>query len=306
MKGLIASVVTALSLTALAPGGERGGEFRQSEVAAGAAWFLHLDLVQLKSGKIGEQLMAEIDEDAERKIRAFKRMISFNPFEDLDAVTLYGTAAGPESAVALVRGVFDVPHLTDLVTAADGHEATEHAGKVIHGWSDANTPAGRLFGCLVSDRQIVLGPDVEVLKAAVDTVAGGGDSLADTGALGAPAGGAPPIVSAAAGLSALADLDIESAFVQQMRSLYLAAGESEGKVFARVVVEVDDERTPKLMAKMLAGVLAFGEASDKLPEGAADAVAIEVEAGKLSASGEMDLDLLLEMMQGLKEITETF
>ena len=294
----------ALALGGVASGQERDGRFQAAEVAGDAKWFVHVDLAALRGSEIGKEMLSRIDGDAQRKINAFKRMISFNPVEDLDAVTLFGTDAGPEKAVALLRGVFDVEHLTDLVKAADAYKSGEHAGSTVHSWADGKTPGGRLFGCMVSDKRMVLGPDRGLVHRAIDLAKGDGESLEGGTAFAAAfdGGGQRPIVAAAADLAGLGGLEIESAFVRRVRSIYLAAGEADGEVFARAVVGAEDERAPQLMGMMLSGVLAFGEVSDQLPEGTASAVEVEASGKELHVDAAMGLDDFLELVEGLEEL----
>ena len=282
---------------------ERDGQFRATEVAADAKWFAHVDLTALRDSAIGKELLAQIDGEAQRKIKAFKRMISFNPIEDLDAVTVFGAGAEPDKAVALVRGVFDVEHLTDLAMAADGYKGAAHRGKTVHSWTDAKSPGGRLYGCMVSTKIMVLGPDEDLVHAAIALAEGSGTSLEDGGTFALPDGGeGRPIVAAAADLAGLGGLDIESAFARRVRSVYLAAGETDGKVFARAVVGTEDERAPKLLGKMLHGVLAFAEATEGVPVGTSDAVGVTTEGERLEVEASMGVAAFMEMMQGLEDL----
>jgi hypothetical protein len=291
----------ALAGTALAQ--DRTGGFRESDVVGGAKWFMHVNLTELKASKVGEQLISKIDGDAKRKIRAFERMISFNPLEDLDSVTLSGTAAEPEKAVALIRGVFDVPHLTDLALAADDHDTHAHGGRTIHSWTDKKKPGERVYASLLSDHHMLFGPDLSLIKSAVDTLQAKAEGPAPKPRFPA-IDPRVPFVTAWADLSVLDSLAIESAFVRKIRTLHLSVGETEGKAFARALIDASDQRTPRLLGKMLAGVLAFGEAADQIPASTADAVAIDASGTSLVVDGAMDLDSLLEMLQGLEGLKD--
>ena len=286
---------------------DREGGFRAAEVEVSAKWFVHVDLVSLRGSEIGKEMMSYIDGDAERKIQAFKRMISFNPLEDLDAVTLFGGGAEPEKAVAVLRGVFNVEHLTDLVIAADGYESGTHRGKTVHSWDDDNTPSGRLFGCLLSERTMLMGPDRELVHTGIDLMAGEGDSIVG-GETFAIAGEEKrrPIVAAAVDLEGLGDLEIESAFLRKVSSVYLAAGEDDGEVFARLIVGAEDERVPVLLGKMLSGVLAFGEAAEQLPVGAESAFIVETKGEQLTVQAGMALAPFMKMVRGLDDLKGRF
>ena len=278
------------------------GVLQSAQVVSDAKWFVHINLVELKGSKIGEELVKHIDGNAKRKIRAFERMISFNPLEDLDAVTVSGSAAEPDKAVVVLRGAFDVPHLTDLAMAADGYRSQEHAGQTIHTWQDEKTPGGRLNGCIIAENLMLFGPDLATLKAGIDSTLGKAAPFAAAANFPDVEGRRPPFVAAWADLSVLDSLKIESAFVRRVRSLHLSVGENAGQAFARVIVDAEDGRTPKLIAQMLAGVLALAEAAEQLPSEVADAIDIEILGTRLVVDGAMDLDSLVEMVESLEQL----
>ena len=154
---------------------------------------------------------------------------------------------------------------------------------------------------------MLMGPDRELVHTGIDLMAGEGDSIAG-GKTFAIAGEERrrPIVAAAVDLEGLGDLEIESAFLRKVSSVYLAVGEEDGEVFARLIVGAEDERVPVLLGKMLSGVLAFGEAAEQLPVGAESAFEIETEGERLTVEAAMALGPFLKMVRGLGDLKDKF
>lgn len=278
----------------------RHGKLRVGDVAEEAKWFLHVNLDQLRGSEIGKQLLTRVDGDAQRKIKAFERMISFNPLEDLDAVTLFGMGADPEQAVAVIRGVFDVEHLSDLAPAADGYKAHTHAGRTIHSWDDEKNLGARIYGCIYSEQLMLLGPNLKLVQQAIGLAGGDVAGMADTAAFDAGSG-RTPIFVASADLSILDGIEIESRFVRKIRKMHMVAGEVDGQVFAGATIEAADQRTPKLLGKMLSGVIAFAEAAEQIPAATSDAIRIENSGTQMRIDGTMDLETFAQMAKTLEQ-----
>ena len=283
----------------------RDGGFRQRDVVGGAKWYVHVDLRELKGSRVGKELLSKIDGDAKRKIKAFERMISFNPLEDLDSVTISGVAAEPERAVVSLRGVFDIPHLTDLARAADGHAEVIHGGRTIHSWDDDKSPGQRINACLLSENAMLFGPDLALVRAGIDTLQAKLEGP-NGGAVELPfppvTGRRPPFASAWADFSVLDGLEIESDFVRRVQASHLSVGEDGGKAFARIVVDAVDARAPKLMGRIVSGTLALGEAVGELPTEIVESVSVQTEDKRLVIDGAMALDSLVELVENIEKL----
>ena len=265
---LAAAVATALG----AP-----GEFRPSETSAGATWFAHLNLVSLRSSELGQQLIGELDGEAKRQLRQIERMLNFHPINDLESATVYGTSSDPEKAVALLRGRFDIDRLTGVAKDCDGYQAASHGAVTIHSWMDGGK---RIYASIASPGLIIIGPEVDLIRTALDVISGAAEPLDESKIFGHSPTTHAPVVIASADLSALGSLEIDSSLVRKIKAIYVSAGEQDGELLAYAALRTADARSAKLVDQMLHGVLALAEASDEVPP-----EVIEAFQTKLSDSG---------------------
>ena len=244
------------------------GEFQPSEVSAKATWFVHLDLISLRSSAIGRQLIGELDGEAKRQLRQLERMLNFHPIDDLDSATVYGTSKDPEKAVALIRGGFDTERLTGIAEDADAYKSVAHGTSTIHSWEDDSK---RIYAMIANDRLIIIGPELELVRTTIDVTNGDGASLDAAKIFGHVAAAHSPIIVAAADLAALGSLDFDSSLVRKIKGIYISAGEKDGELTAFATLRTADARSAKLVDQMFHGVLAFAEASDEVPQDIIDA-----------------------------------
>jgi hypothetical protein len=300
MRRTILTIIWVFT-TALVPGFAGPGEFRPAEVSAKASWFAHLDLANLRSSEIGQQLIGELDGEAKRQLRQLERMLNFHPIDDLQSATVYGTSSDPEKAVALIRGSFDVKRLTGVAIDAEDYTAIAHGDSTIHSWKDGNK---RIYATIPSAELIIIGADLELLKSAFDVTAGNGAPIDPAKLFGHTQSDRPPIVVAAANLSALGTLDIDSSLVRKIKSIYLSAGETGGELSAHVVLKTADARSAKLIDQMLHGVLALAEASDEVPQEVITAFKTQLSEDSVSLTVSLPMKKFKDLVAKLEKAAE--
>ncbi|MGI9243726.1 MAG: hypothetical protein ACR2RV_23215, partial [Verrucomicrobiales bacterium] len=196
------------------------GEFKPEETSAGATWFAHLNLVSLRDSEIGKQLINELDGESKRQLRQIERMLNFHPIDDLESATVYGTSSDPEKAVALLRGSFDTERLTGVAKDGDEYEKVAHEAGTIHSWEDGGR---RLYASIASGQLIIIGPEIGLVGDALDVTNGDGAALDESEIFGHVPSTHAPIVIAAADLSALGSLEIDSSLVRKIKAIYVSA-----------------------------------------------------------------------------------
>ena len=154
-----AIVLSALTATA-AP-------LQPNQISEKANWFIHADLDDLRTPKVGTTLMEAIEKEHGRQLKAVKRMFSLNPFTDLHGITLYGNGE-KDRAVMLINGTFDRAHVEDLIGASDGYKTSTHQDDTVHTWKDKQrTQHGAFLGddlVIISEHKTLVVHALEVLN----------------------------------------------------------------------------------------------------------------------------------------------
>jgi hypothetical protein len=163
-----------------------------AQVPASARWLLHADVERLRDTELGKALLAHLGQDADAggKLDLLRTLFAFDPATDLLALTAYGTDRDFERAGAIlmrVRLKEGGDTFIDKLRAASGTAPVEHGAHriVVFGRQQGNAPADGTADAWVSlfDAQtLVMGKNVDAVKAALDTLAGKGEHLPAEGA----------------------------------------------------------------------------------------------------------------------------
>jgi hypothetical protein len=250
---------TILSLLALAAAATplRAGELVPAEIPASAQWLLHADLDGMRNSETGKAIFAEIEAKHGDQLRAFKRMFSLHPVNDLHDLTLYGDGK-PDRAVVLIEGDFNREHMEDVVKAADDYTAGNHDGITIHGWKDKGT---QQYAAFAKDNLLVFSRQEDLLKLALETLKNGSATTADAFF---NADGAKPLVCASAHLTGI-DLPPDAAHLVKLAStLRVAVSEHDGRFNVRAGADASDAKSADRMRRMLDGVVALAQVDPKL------------------------------------------
>lgn len=233
----------------------RAAELVASQVPASAKWQLHADLDAMRSSGTGQTLFALLESEHGKQLRAFKRMFSLHPLNDLRGITLYGDGKA-DHAVALIHGNFDRAHIEDVVSAADNHETGTHAGFTVHHWTDQDVAQHAAFA---SQNLLVFSRQADLFQEALDVLKAMPATQEDP-FFKAQSG--QPLIAASARLSEI-DLPGDGArLVRMAKTLHLAAHEDEGRFIFRMGAETADATAADRLRRMIDGMIAFAEASD--------------------------------------------
>ena len=270
--------------------------FQAAQTSERATWFAHLDVVSLRTSEIGKQLIAELGGDSQRQLRQFERMLNFHPIDDLDSVTVYGTSNDPEKAVALISGTFDTERLTGIAEDGDGYTPFDHGRTTIHSWKDGGR---RIYGAISSEKLVMISPEIDLVRMALDVTTGVGNGLSEENLFGHVTPDQAPIIIASANLSDLGSLNIDSALVRKVESIYVSAGEHGGELHAYAALKTADQRSAKLVDQMLHGVLALAEASGEIPQDIIDGFKTELGDGDDHGSISLTVSLPVRKFKSL-------
>lgn len=238
----------------------RGAEMVPSQVPASAKWFFHVDFDQMRGTATGKSVIAEIESDHGARLRAFKRMFSLHPLEDLHGVTLYGDGK-PKQAVALLHGTFDRAHMEDVVKGADDYSSSDYGGFTVHSWKDKGEKHHASF---VHEKLLLFSRQKKLLHLAIDTL--NANVPVEAAPFFAGAGG-KPLIAASARLSEI-EVPNERAHVAKMaESFHLAANENEGRFFLRAEMKTETPQKAERLRRMIDGLLAFAQVGDPKLDG---------------------------------------
>lgn len=258
------------------------GEVIPSQIPASARWQLHADLDAMRGSETGKAIFARIEADHGPKLRAFKRMFSLHPLEDLRGITLYGDGK-PEHAVALIDGTFNRAHIEDVVAAADDHETSTHAGFTVHHWKDKGVGQHAAFA---SPALLVFSRQEELLRDALDVLKANAPAKKDSFL---NADGGQPLIAASA---RLAEIDLpgdEARLLRMARTLHLSAQEHGGRFILRMAAETANPTDADRLRRMLDGVIAFAQAGDAKLDGLDLRSAMEADPDRPGMTGKISL-----------------
>lgn len=260
----------------------RAAELDPARIPATAKWQLHADLDAMRASGTGKTLFALLEAEHGKQLRAFKRMFSLHPLNDLRDITLYGDGKA-DHAVALIHGTFNRAHIEDVVGAAEGHETRSHGGVTVHRWKDKGVDQHAAFA---NPDLLVFSRQAHLLQEALDVLAAKAPAGADPFL---QADGGRPLISASARLAEIELPEDQARLVRMVRTLRLAAHEHEGRFLLRMDAETADATDADRLRRMLDGVLAFAEASDPKLDGLDLQARLESNPDRPAMSGRISL-----------------
>ncbi len=254
-----------------------------------AQWFAHADLQALKSTTVGGAVLDRMQAgQAASKLAALSAVMNFDPRSDLEDLTLYGFGKNGDGALIL-RGTFDAGRLDALAKAGDAYETETYQGHVLHSWMEAkHGRQKRTHGALHADDILVFADDGAVLKRALDVLDGRAPVLSGTdrfpGLDDAPQGG---FIFAAANLAGMDSLAPQARMFKAAKGAVLTVGETEGLVYADMVLETPSAEAANNMKKIMDGMTALALMNrERNPAGArmAEKVDAAVDGSRLTVT----------------------
>ena len=293
-RSLMVGLLCGMSL------GASAAPFQARMVPAEARWWLHWDVEAWNATVPGQTFLDLLkQEEAERKLAAFKAVFGFDPRTDVTAVTLCG--AGPQSAVIL-QGRFDRERILTLLKAADGYTELRAGNHVIHSWLDEKKDLKgggqrkRMYGAFHGPSTVVLSEKESVVRMVLDTLEGRQPAIqpAETG----------PDVSGAFVHGVAAELpagDKPNPNLQGLRGVRLWVGEVGGRIQCRLAVTMADEEKAGQLHKVLEGLRAMALLNaEQDPRAARWAQSFIVETSGSTISAQLDVPSE-EIAQAIRE-----
>jgi hypothetical protein len=237
-----------------------------SQVPDRARWVVHLDVAGFLDTQLGAWLKTQAAAaDPAAKLAALEAATRFNPLRDLTAITIGGASADDRSAVVQLRGTFDAEHLTVLLKAIDGYEATVHGKTVIHSWPEKDF---RNYGCFAREDLVLIGRDLDALTYTLDTVNGNAGNLAGNAGLAKVVGDSYFSLAVATGLAELQGIHPRAAVLRHVQDLVLKLAEADGRLVGTASVTTTSAEAAEQVEQVAAGLraLALLNAGDLPPE----------------------------------------
>ena len=250
-----------------------GGGLNTEQVAGDAQWVAHVDVAALLKSGIAQFLLAE----AEKKnsflegIVKVRETLGFDPLQDVRGITLYGQKVGDKSGVVVLDATAQQDKLLALLLANETYKNIEYGDFAIHQWTDQpkgdaaldeDAVARTRFGCFYDEKTIVIGSSLDLLKGAIDVLAGDRDSLAKTKGLRmlpeTVKGGF--LVAAAEGI-VLPDgaQKPQAAVFRNVTDAAVQIGEDEGQMFADVTMATPTDQKAAQLRTIVQGFVALGQ-----------------------------------------------
>lgn len=172
-------ILTACIITFLI-GTTKAGPLDKSVVSPDAKWFAHIDITRLHSSTIWQLIEAAPKaKNVVEKIEAMKSFIGFDPVSDLSDITLYGNCYKQGEGTVILKGRIPAAHLTELIASTETHTQIAYGPYLLHSWIEKKKNNKQVQGCILDGSTMIFASSMEELKAAIDIVANGAQSLAD-------------------------------------------------------------------------------------------------------------------------------
>lgn len=297
MKNFIAIFIAGLLFVNVAI---FAGPIDKGQVSKDAKWVAHLDNDQLGKSVIGGLIRQNLEQTgALAEMEDFNALFSFDPFVDINDITIYGREKDKDKFVVIFDGNFDKEELLKIVPPDMQHEVINYGQSELHIWqgeAQANkrymgldlkydgeikleTRQGEvqindqvvnpaIYGCFYSDRLIVLSPSLDSIKSAIDVLNGTAENAGESDFIVDSYGNESIFFRAfVKGVGTIAGQEPKAAILQQTDTLELVIGESDGLFFVNVDLVTKSEEIAEAIGTMIEGILAFAVvASDNEPQ----------------------------------------
>jgi hypothetical protein len=229
------------------------GELQPAQIPATAKWLVHANLEEMRDSEAGKQLFARVEADHGDGLRAFQRMFSLHPINDLTGITLFGNGQ-PEQAVALIAGKFDRGHIEDVLKGAEEYSTADHGDLLIHTWRDKGILQHAAF---FNDTLLVFSRQEQNLKQSLAVLKAGGEGSTEDELFRASVG--KPLLDMRGRIGDLTLPADAARVLGKLQGLRLTTSEEEERLVVRVTMEADSEANAGRIHRILDGLFAFAE-----------------------------------------------
>jgi hypothetical protein len=235
-------------------------------VGSDARWLLHVD-VQAMVGSTMFQLMRERleqEEDFDEKLGELRRELGIDPFNDIRSITLWGTGKSEGEAVVVVEATAAIDAVLPRLHEIDGYRPVQIGTYAVHSFHEDGDEDERVYAYVhdtpgATGRTIVLAHGKEMLVRGIDTLVGHAPNLAQASnpVLRVSPGPGSMVLLAVDGIQELAHMDPTSQGARLAQSVTFELGEQQVALFARLVIQAEDEAKARQITDVLRGVVAL-------------------------------------------------
>jgi hypothetical protein len=262
MKNLSICAVAAMLMSSTV----FGGALDTKVVAGDANWVAHVDVEAMLSSDLGKMFLAKAEEKEgfAQGILDIKKVMGFDPLEDIRGITVYGPRLGDQEGVVVVDATVAADKLIDLLKKNDTYKAASYGNHSLHEWTEDKNPRAKgekRFACFYDNKTVVVSTGLKTLQKSLDVLDGKADTLAKTKAIGS----LPETAKGAFVVLATDKIELpkgkapRAAMLQRVTAVSMQCGESEGQLFLSASVLAGSEEDADNMRKLANGFLAFGE-----------------------------------------------
>lgn len=263
------------------------GPVQLKELPAEARWVLHIDAQEVLKSSLGD-IIRDIAADPEvaPKLAALEAIFSFNILRDVHGVTLGGSSTEEDNAAIYIYGSFDREKLETIVKAGDNYNGIPHGAYTIHSWTEKKKNGlKRTYGCFGRDDLVIISPNEDAVKTALDTLSGKKSSLAAAMTDMQIKGDGFIFVAAARGLNEMKGIHPKAAIAKKIRDASASLNESEDKFQGSLNVRTQDVETAEQLLQMVQGIKALGLlGAEERPDLAKIAQTVETESNGATVS----------------------
>jgi hypothetical protein len=305
----------ALALLVLPAQAIGADKLDKRRVGSEARWLLHVD-VQAVVGSTLFQLVREhheMQEDFEMdELEELRTELGIDPFKDVLSVTLWGTGKSGSEAVMVVEATAAIDALLPRLSEVDGYRPIQVGTYAVHSFGEEEEDGDeRVFAYVheargAAGRTVVLAHDKEMLVRGIDVLVGHAPNLAQASnpILRVSPEPGTMVLLAVDGIQELAHMDPTSQVARLAQSVTFELGELQEAIFARLVIQAEDEAKARQISDVLRGVVALASlvtASHDVPPGLVDLV----QALRFESNGTfMTVDFRYNVRQLVEDLKE--
>jgi hypothetical protein len=287
MKNFIAIFIAALLFV---NGAIFAGPLDKSQVSKDAKWIAHLDNDQLGKSVTGGLIRQNLEQTgALAEMEDFAALCSFDPLIDINDITVYSREKDKGKFVVVFDGNFDKEALLSLVPEDMQHEVIKYGQFELHALQEEAQTNKRymgidlkydgeikletrqgtvqdndqvvsqaMYGCFFNDELIVMSPDLDVIKSAIDVLNGTAENARESDFIANSYDNESIFFQATVhNVGGVAGQGPKAAIFQQTETLELVIGESDGLFFVNIDLLTKSAEAAQTIDTMLDGILAF-------------------------------------------------
>lgn len=269
-SGRLRRAVAVVMITAAAAlwssAGSLAAPLDQRDVAADAQWLAHIDFDAIFATDVAKKIYSSLlgSRVNQQNLLKLKAFTGIDLLKDFHGITFYAPRYAPESGVVIVRAKIDQQRVLMLLQYAIKHKTEIYNNHELHTWEDSENAAGpkTITGCFFKPSIVVIGQEIDEVKAALEVLDGRAPNLADSDSTlkhDTPEG--TVFQAAATGLSDLdhAKLPFVSPVIRKSKTLLLLIGEHENDVFAQAQLVTTSLEVAQQIHDVLEGLRAMAE-----------------------------------------------